>query len=122
MGFSYEIDHEKGCMYTHVSGPITYKDLVDHMTCEVRDQGQVYPELFDAREATAAFSSDEVRRFIEFLKNLASKSRLGPTAVVVSDDLTYGMFRMLGTLMDDVCKIHPFRNMDEAKQWLHRQC
>jgi hypothetical protein len=122
MGFSYEIDHEKKCMITRVSGPITYKDLMEHMTAEVRDQGHAYPELFDAREAKAEFTSDEVRQFIAFLKHLGKSSRLGPTAVVVSDDLTYGMFRMMGILLDDACVVQPFRDLEEAKKWLHWHC
>ena len=82
MGFPVgaEIDHEKKCMLTRVSGPITYNDLMVHMTAEVRDQGHVYPELFDAREARAVFTSDEVRRFIDYL-GFGRKSHLGPTAV-----------------------------------------
>ena len=84
MGFSYEIDHEKKCMYSHVSGPITYKDLMAHITAEARDKGHVYPELFDAREQSR--TSDEVRRFIDFLQELGRKIHAQVThAVVVSN-------------------------------------
>ena len=97
MALPHEIDHEQRRMITRISGPILYKDLMDHMNAEVRDQGQPYAELIDARGATAMFSSDEVRDFIEVIKRLACESRLGPTAVVVSDELTFGMFRNDGS-------------------------
>jgi hypothetical protein len=119
MAFSYEIDHQARRMITHMSGPIHYEDLVAHMNAEVRDQGHPYEELIDARNATAKFSSEEVRKFVKVLERLGRESRLGPTAVVVSDDVTYGMVHMLGMLVDETCAIAPFHNLDDAKRWLH---
>jgi len=105
-------------MVAHVSGPVQYDDLLAHMNAEVRDQAQPYEELIDARGATARFSSKEVRQFITVLERLARDSRLGPTAVVVSDDVTYGMVRMVSMFMDEICAIEPFRDLEEAKRWL----
>ena len=29
---------------------------------------------------------------------------------------------MIGTLVDDVCEIQVFRDLEEAKKWLHWHC
>ena len=118
MAFSHEVDRNARRMVTHVSGPVEYDDLLAHMNAEVRDRGQSYAELIDARGATARFSSEQVRKFVAVLERLARDSRLGPTAVVVSDDVTYGMVRMLGMFVDETCAIEPFRDPEDAKRWL----
>jgi hypothetical protein len=43
---------------------------------------------------------------------------LGPTAVVVSSTVAFGMMRMLETLASSACAIRPFLDIDDAKRWL----
>lgn len=118
MAFSYQINHQARRMVTQVSGPVRFDDLLAHMNAEVRDHGEPYEELIDARGATAKFTGEEVQKFVAVLERLARNSRLGPTAVVVSDDLTFGLLRMLGAFAQGICPIQPFRNVEDAKKWL----
>lgn len=53
-------------------------------------------------------------------RHLGQQGVLGPTAIVVADDVTYGMLRMLQTLVEDVCLVWPFRSFPEAEAWLQR--
>lgn len=118
MSFSHQIDHEAKRTVTEVVGPIYYSEIVDHLKAEVRESGQAYPELIDATQAKAAFTPLEVRQVVNTLRQISTTKPLGPTAVVVSDDITYGMLRMMSILVEDVCAIQVFRQMDDAKKWL----
>ncbi|HZE18882.1 MAG TPA: hypothetical protein VE402_02060, partial [Candidatus Angelobacter sp.] len=55
---------------------------------------------------------------VETLRRLGRKGALGPTAVLVSNDVTYGMLRMIETLVGDVAAVRPFRERAEAEKWL----
>src|SRR5436190_6379581 len=114
MPVTLEINHERQEARATASGSITMADIEAHLG-EIRGRnGLPYRELIDASEATVAFTSEDVRRTAEILRDLGDKSVLGPTAVIVSDDLAYGMMRMLGTLVDDVCQIRPYRKSEGA--------
>ncbi|MGH7681823.1 MAG: hypothetical protein ACRENN_07540, partial [Candidatus Eiseniibacteriota bacterium] len=49
---------------------------------------------------------------------LSKQSQLGPGAVIVNSDLAFGMMRMLGMLVEDVCQVRPFRTVAEADWWI----
>ena len=78
-----------------------------------------YKELIDARNAVVRLSSSDLQQFVELLRSLARSRRLGPTAVVVSTDVAYGILRMLQILVDDVCVVQPFRELAAAALWLN---
>ena len=63
-------------------------------------------------------SREEVEGAVERLRELGRVNALGPTAVVVGNDVSYGILRMLETLVEDFCDVRPFRNRAEAEGWL----
>lgn len=103
---------------TVCEGPIHHADIVAHIDAE-RSRGLLdRPELIDATGATAAFTADEARDLYELVHEIRETQGLGPVAVLVKDDLTYGMVRMLGMLVDRVTPVHPFRQRAAAINWL----
>jgi hypothetical protein len=118
MAFTHQIDQVNQRLLVHVTGAVTFQEIVAHLQDESRDGALGYPELVDAREATAAFNAAEVRHIVALLEQMARSSRLGPTAVVVADDVTYGMIRMMGILVELTCEIQPFRDIESAERWL----
>jgi len=118
MPMTYVVDHERREVYTTAEGPVTLDDVRKHLAGEHGDEALAYCELIDATRATAAFSSSDVRAIVEILRARGREGRLGPTAIVVGNDLTYGVLRMLAILLDDVCALEPFRTRQEAMQFL----
>ena len=120
MPITLEINHERREARATATGAITLEDIRVHLSEEQVRGGLPYRELIDASEATAAFDANDARHTVDIIRSQGSKSALGPTAIIVSNDLTYGMLRMLGMLLDDVCEFRPFRKNEraEAKQWL----
>ena len=120
MSVTLAVDHERQLVTTVATGPISMADIRHHLDRERDDRGLSYREIIDASQATADFGADDVRSTVEILRSLGRRSALGPTAVIVSNDVTYGMFRMLEILLEDVADLRPFRIGEEAaaKTWL----
>jgi hypothetical protein len=120
MPVTLDVDHQQKTTRVTVIGDITIEDVRVHLGEEGERTGLGFRELIDASMATVTFSSEDARRIVEILKKLGGKSALGPTAIIVSDDLTYGMIRMIGSLLDEICEIRAFRIAErhKAEEWL----
>lgn len=112
------IDHDRRYMEATANGPVAFEEIRHHLLEERRKCGLSYAELIDARSATPTWSSLQAREIVELLRRLGLESSLGPTAVVVSNDLSFGMMRMIEILLEDVCIVRPFRDYGAAEQWL----
>jgi len=118
MPITHAIDHAHHRMNTLATGTVTYPEVVAHLTAERDGDALDYRELIDLTHGELAFSAAEVRRLVDDLRRLGRGRALGPTAVVVGSEFTYGMLRMLEALVEDVCAVRPFRDRDEAERWL----
>jgi len=114
------IDHVGRTANAVAIGPIAVEDIREHLDGERVRGGLPYREFIDATKARVAFESADARTIVEMLRRLGRQKALGPTAVVVSDDVSYGMLRMLEILLGDIAAVRPFRAGEEleAKQWL----
>lgn len=118
MPITCSIDYDRRYMEATATGPIGWEEILSHLLDERLKGGLSYPELIDACAATPTWSSAQAREIVALLTSYNRESALGPTAVVVSSDLAFGMIRMLEILLDDVCIVKPFYHYDDAKQWL----
>jgi len=118
MPIRYTVDRERRRIAAMAEGLVTHPEIVAHLGRE-RHEG-ILPlfELVDASTATTDLTPEEVRQIVSHLRELGRDSALGPVAVLVGDEMAYGMIRMLGIMGEDVCDIRPFRGRDEADQWL----
>jgi hypothetical protein len=118
MPLRHHIDHARRRMETVAEGAVTWQDLQEHWAAELADNAEGYPELVDGSRAVVEFTSEDVRRMVELLRQASLRQALGPTAVVVRTDLGYGMIRMFGLLVEPFCEIVPFRDRATAESWL----
>jgi hypothetical protein len=112
------VDHDRREVRAVAVGPISYEDVKNHVMQERYFGGLAYPELFDARGAGISWTPREIREIVALLRRLGQESRLGPTAVLVSSDVAFGIMRMIEALLEDLCEVKPFWNEGEAKEWL----
>jgi hypothetical protein len=119
MPITYSIDRARRRLFAVAQGSVTYSEVVSHLEKERDDDGLPFPELIEAREATVVLSAAEVRQVVELLRNLGRHNALGPTAVLVGNDVSYGVVRMLEVLVEDVSDIRPFRERSAAEEWLN---
>lgn len=118
MPINFSVDHAARKIIATATGPVTYAEIIDHIEEEERSDSLPYAELIIATDATAAFSTAEVRWIVEYLRGRRRISALGRTAIVVRNETTFGMLRMLSILLEEVAETGVFRNEAEAVKWL----
>jgi hypothetical protein len=120
MPIKLSIDHVARTANASAVGPIHFEDIREHLDGERIRGGLPYREFIDATRAIADLSAEDTRSVVDLLRRIGRRGALGPTAVIVSDDLSYGMLRMLQALLGDVAEVRPFRAGEEAeaRNWL----
>ena len=114
MPITFAVDKAAHIVRTEAVGQITRLDIDQHLDAEFRAGGTTYPEIIDATCASVAFGPADVRAIVATIRRMASEGCFGPTAVIVGNEVGYGMMRMLGTLLEDVADVRPFRPGDRA--------
>jgi hypothetical protein len=117
-GIGYSVDVKHRLVTTVAQGMVSAADVREHLSSEQRDSALPFRELIDARHAWIDFSPAEVRELVELLRSLSLQHYLGPTAVVVSSPVAFGVMRMLETLVEDVCVVRAFRDFAQAESWV----
>jgi hypothetical protein len=121
MPIRYSVDRLHGWLLTHADGVVTFEDIDAHLDIEQRDHNLGRPELVDARGATTDLTADQVRRLVQRATNMLRAVDLGPTAIVVDDDVAFGMARMYSLLADGAGVVaEAFRDLESATCWLDR--
>lgn len=118
MPITMTVDHPHQRVLVRAEGEITFQDIKEHLESEDHAGGLSYLELVDGRGAHPTFTTGQARSIVEMLRRMGERSRLGPTAIIVDNDLAFGVFRMLEILLGDLCALRPFRDAQAAEQWL----
>ena len=117
-GIGYSVDLNQRLVSTIAEGAISATDVRQHLSSEQGDSALPFRELIDARHAWIDFSPAEVREIVDLLRSLSIRHYLGPTAVVVTSPVAFGVMRMLETLVEDVCVVRAFRDFSQAESWV----
>jgi hypothetical protein len=117
------IDSALGVRFHRVTGTLALDELVRHLqdlyANETYDPGMNV--LWDIREAdVSSFTREDVITLRDFVKDKWGAGDDGRAALVVAEELSFGLARMYGTLLESQTssKVTIFRDMDEAIDWL----
>ncbi len=94
-GIGYSVDMKQRLVTTVAEGMVSVADVREHLSSEQRDSALPFRELIDARHAWIDFSPAEVRELVDLFRSLSLQHYLGPTGVVVSSPVAFGVMRML---------------------------
>lgn len=120
MPIKYHYDIERNVLYETGLGEVTYQDFVDYrkelMAVPLRPW---FKALADYSHAQVGLSSEDMWRVKRISDEIVRRCGGGTLAIVVSDDLGYGMARMF-TMTSDVpeMKAAVFKSRSEACAWL----
>jgi hypothetical protein len=113
------IDRIRQRMTTYADGVVTFEEINRHLDNEERERGLELPELFDARGATTDITSTQVRQLIDRAQRALRQTPLGPTAIVATDNASFGLARMYATLAESLAvRVGVFRDVESAERWL----
>jgi hypothetical protein len=121
MEITRHIDTDKRIMYATVTGEITLDDVRADIERLVTQP--VYPPgipgLIDMRNATSQLRADEIQRLAYMVKSHGDVVGRTRRALLVSNDLLYGMYRMFAAYVaDGPTEYRVFRDEDEARRWI----
>lgn len=116
----YHLDPLRHWLITKFTGLITVDEIRAHLELESQDGLLGHPEIIDVTSAQVTLTPAEVRDIVELVRQHARTHALGPAAVLVKDEFSYGMARMLEILIEDLCDVRPFRSMAQAEAWLRQ--
>lgn len=121
MSIHYFRDQARDWLVTTADGLVTLDDINAHLNLEERNRDLSRPELIDARNATTNITADQVRRLAQRAAEMLSRVRLGPTALVTTNDVVFGMTRMYLVFAERAgAVVEVFRDIDAANAWLAR--
>ena len=111
-------DHEHRRVVATAVGRITLDEIRSHLEEEREEPALAFTEVIDARGAIPDFPPADVRVLVAWIRWLAERTRLGPTAIIVDSDFAFGITRMIEVLVEDVALVKPFRDKLSAELWL----
>jgi hypothetical protein len=115
----YKIDKERRLVMSTYSGVLTAADALGHQKnlLDDPDFDPSFSQLFDVTHVT------DVRLTTEDVRRLAQRTVFSPDsrrAILVSNDLQFGLSRMFGVFRENMGEkgIRVFRNLEEALEWV----
>jgi len=121
MPIEYSIDPGNGRLLTRANGAVTFRDINAHLDLEEHNRDLNRAELIDARNAVAQLTPDEIRLLVGRAADMLRTLELGPTAIVTTDDVVFGMARVYALLAERVgVSAEAFRDVQSAADWLDR--
>jgi hypothetical protein len=119
MPITATVEHTRGRLYTRAMGLLTYEELRYHLTETRALTARGYPELFDAAGAEAEMSIAQIQSLANMSGEMFNRGELGPTAIVVTGRMLFGMTRMYEKLnTDSMSPVHIFLEVPPAEAWL----
>ena len=122
MPIHFHYDPAVGILFTHAEGLVTFDEILRHLNEERKAKGVAHPEVFDAAEARTDATEEQVRVVAQRMIDMRRQGAFGPTAVITTNDVVFGMARMLAILsaLGGGPKVQAFRTFDEGLDWLVR--
>ena len=121
MAISYVLDRARGRIRTKVEGQVTVIDIVGHLDAVRRDEAVPYVELIDARNVSQSYlTATDIWRAAKLVLNTKVNTSYGPRAVILRDDVTFGLTRIFTNIVSGQIPIEAFRDEAKAEEWLAR--
>lgn len=123
MPITVRIDQEAGIRFTELLGDVTPDEVLSSLR-EVYTRPDFDPDLnvlWDMRNASVElFRFEEVKYIADFTRGHWGTSGTSRAALVVSQDVHYGLARMFEELFKSrsSSKVMVFRDREEALRWL----
>jgi len=115
----FECDHGARRVTIVRRGILDLETLVGHIARMRELDIWSYSVLVDAQRVPTSLCPEQTQEWIRRVHALGDPVRLGPIAVVASDDLTFGMVRMIAGLSDSMgIRMRVFRQIANAESWL----
>lgn len=122
MDIQVRVDRPSGLRLQKVTGKVTLQELRSALTAiyEEGDETREMDSLWDLSEAEIGLSTEEVKHLSTFVGSQWGRRGGARSALVVSEDLAFGLARMYGTHLSEEIRdlTRVFKDKDAALAWL----
>lgn len=112
------IDHEKRFVHVEANGLVTIDDVLAYFDRLVVENAMPYPKLFDATQARAELSDDDIMTMGARVSAYAVHDPRGPLALVAKDEHVVNFLRRFMNLGLARRPAMLFRRIKDARRWL----
>src|SRR5262249_42607160 len=98
MPIHFHYDPAVGILFTRAEGLLTFDEILRHLNEEQKAKGIAHPEVFDATQAHTDATEEQIRGIVQRMIDMHRQGAFGPTAVITTNDVLFGMARMLAIL------------------------
>lgn len=121
MPIQYRVEPERELIRVVITGAVGEENFEEYRRQLAGDPGYSaeYARLFDLRGVSTAPTTAQIRSLVHTIVRRALPTP-AKRAIVVSSDVSFGMFRMLGMLLEGHTReqFRVFRAIDDALRWL----
>lgn len=124
MPVTYEIDTAHGLITTRCVGDVTLGQVIEHFRELERDPKcpSRLAVMLNLTECSSIPESNQLKPVSESIGALREKVQFDACAIIVSNEIMFGMSRMFLAFADEYFRVaQVFRNADKAKEWLSAQ-
>ena len=100
MSINFQYDPDFGILFTRAEGLLTFGEILRHLNEERDAKGIGHPEIFDATQARTDSTAEQVRVVVQRMIEMSRQGAFGPTAVITTNDVVFGMASMLAILSE----------------------
>jgi hypothetical protein len=104
------------------AGTVSYQTITAYIAAEQSDGSLALCRVLDLSNCSTDVKTGDVNALVYTLREVGVQSRIGRTAIVGKDDLTFGVFNMLVLQLDHIFDIQVFRDLAAAEEWMGRCC
>ncbi len=121
MPIRFTYNSKLNILFTTAEGVVSFEEIHAHLKGEWSAHLVGTRELVDASAASTNLTSDEVKKIVATLQQMAKQREFGPTAVVTNDNVVFGMASMAAILSElrGGPVIGAFRSLSEGLNWLY---
>ena len=121
MPLQWTISHPTRLVVAIASGELRPEDIESYFDEVTRANASAYRKLFDASQATADLSDDELMALGARIRAYVALGPIGPVAIVVPTVATHEQALIFAALAEADRPIRVFRELHLARQWLDAQ-
>ena len=121
MPLQWTISHPTRLVVAIASGELRPEDIESYFDEVARANASTYRKLFDASQATADLSDDELMALGARIRAYVALGPIGPVAIVVPTVATHEQALIFAALAEADRPIRVFRELHLARQWLDAQ-
>ena len=121
MPLQWTISHPTRLVVAIASGELRPEDIASYFDEVARANASAYRKLFDASQATADLSDDELMALGARIRAYVALGPIGPVAIVVPTVATHEQALIFAALAEADRPIRVFRELHLARQWLDAQ-